>query len=164
MVEILTPVTLQLPLLARLQAWRSNLPLVMDPSWDPQVTALIASQDIVGWKNFLEGLPSTSWIPYITAHYYSCGIRKSPGQWLQKLLQSVHTLAWSQWEHRNDVLHRSDQPRLKMAISALDDVIIDELLLGPQALPPPITITSADPLVTSCFSLLPISRLGTPMF
>ena len=78
MAEQLTPLALQLALVAQLQAWRSNLPFSMDPSWDLRVVAVITTQDTVVWKNFLEGLSSTAWIPYIANHYTACGIRKSP--------------------------------------------------------------------------------------
>jgi hypothetical protein len=71
----------------------------------------------------------------VASIYTARSLRKSPSRCLLKVLHSVHTLAWSQWDHRNTVLHRTDQPRLKKAISILDDLIIHQFQLGPQDLP-----------------------------
>jgi hypothetical protein len=120
----------------RLCTWRASLPFRIDPSWNEALTSLIVSQDAIGWKNFLEGLPSTQWIHYISSHYHSIGIDRSPSHAVKKILKEAHSLAWSLWEHRNDILHHLDKPRIHSASAALDTAIIQEHSSGPQNLPP----------------------------
>jgi hypothetical protein len=120
----------------RLCTWRDSSPLHLDPSWDNHTSILIASQDAIGWKNFLEGLPSTQWVHFISSHYHSIGLDRSPSHAVKKLLKAAHSLAWSLWEHRNDILHRVDKPRVQSASAALDAAIIQEHSSGPQDLPP----------------------------
>jgi hypothetical protein len=65
----------------------------------------------------MEGLPSLLWIPYDMAKHYSDeGSTLCPKDWLMKTLKGAHHLAWSQWEHRNKILHDDDKPRPCRAI------------------------------------------------
>ena len=94
-----TPLQLQTALLNRLQCWRDNSPLTADPLWTPSLASLIHSQDTIGWKNFMEGLPSNLWSPFMALHYKTNSIERRPKIWLRKILRAAHHLAWSQWEH-----------------------------------------------------------------
>ena len=110
MVQLDTPIEIQTALVSRLQSWHDNSPLLPDPAWSPSLLALICSQDDIGWKNFLEGLPSKMWIPMLASSYANRRIKKCPRRWLRKVLLSVHELAWQQWDHRNQILHTVDEP------------------------------------------------------
>ena len=134
--QLLTPPESVTALLSRLTAWHDNAAYDIDPTWSPPLQADIASQDIIGWKPFLEGLPSTSWRPYIMAYYTAHNIRKSPNRWLVKLLQAFHDHAWAMWEQRNEVIHLSHQLRQRVAEDLLDSLITHELTQGHLDLPP----------------------------
>jgi hypothetical protein len=116
--------------------WQADIPLQDNPNWSPSLTNLIHSQDDIGWKNFMEGLPSQSWIPYMAQHYSSIRSRLCPKKWLTQSLQASHHLAWSQWECRNKYLHEDGTPREKQAHRLLQCQIIQEFLQGLEDLPP----------------------------
>ena len=90
---------------------------------------------MVGWKALLEGLPSTEWMQYMSTHYSTHHIRCSPHCWLSTFLHSLHTLAWQQWSHRNQILHQINKPCQKQANHLLISLIIQELTTGPLNLP-----------------------------
>ena len=58
MVRCHTPIDIQTAIVSRLQSWRENAPLLPDPTWTPALSALISSQDHIGWKAFHEVLPT----------------------------------------------------------------------------------------------------------
>ena len=121
-----TPTLLHEAIILRLTQWRQSKDFTTPTTWDPGITSVIHSQDSIGWKNFLEGLPSTLWTPYIQQHYTESGIKKNPNRWLLRLLRHLHDLAWGQWDHRNQILHQIDTPRQHRAITHLDTVIAQE--------------------------------------
>jgi hypothetical protein len=122
--DLQTPLELATAMILRLQSWRLNLPLLLDPTWDETTSLVISSQDQIGWKNFMEGLPSKFWIPVITNHYLHHHIRTSPHTWLQTCLQALHSLAWHMWDHRNQVLHDTAKPRQQKALQLLHQQIL----------------------------------------
>ena len=130
-----TPIDLQQALLSRLQQWRERAPLINDPTWSAAITNLISSQDSIGWKPFLEGLPSIAWRRYIALHLHTTASTTTASQWMKTIMKSVHHLAWSLWDHRNQVLHHIDRPRMKRGIALLHQQLLQELQLGPQDLP-----------------------------
>ena len=44
-------------------------------------------------------------------------------------------MAWEQWDHRNKILHDTDQPRQQKAKQLLHSEITKEMLISPQRLP-----------------------------
>ena len=51
-------------------------------------------------------------------------------------MNSVHNLAWNQWDHQNQILDSIDKPHQKKATLILDDEILEEFMKGPMDLPP----------------------------
>jgi hypothetical protein len=96
MTELDTPIQLQEALITRLQDWRNDSALVPNPLWTPAICTLIHAQDTIGWKNFLEGLPSRLWSLHMSHHYTSIGSTLCPDRWLLKVQLALHHLAWSQ--------------------------------------------------------------------
>jgi hypothetical protein len=130
-----TPDDLRDAIIARLNQWRADSPLHIDPSWSESLRAVIISQDSLGWKNFLEGIPSILFRHHITHHYSSNGIDRSVKTWLRKVLQLAHDIAWNQWQHRNKILHEDDKPRMKRGIALLDQEICSLYVAGGHTLP-----------------------------
>ena len=121
---------------SRITEWRNEVPFTNDPSWSPQLITLLQSQDSIGWKNLMEGLPSTSWVPYLKHSLRHRLPAPSPRRLLTRILKAIHTLAWSQWQYRNQYVHGDGNLRDKAAIQLLDSQIADEFSLGPDTLPP----------------------------
>ena len=61
-------------IVSRLNAWRQAIPFTDYPYWSPALRDLIHSQDTLGWKNLMEGIPSTAWLPYIYTSIRRCAI------------------------------------------------------------------------------------------
>ena len=134
MTELDTQPELQAALLLRLTQWRQNIPLT-DVNWPPEVTNAIHAQDAIGWKPFIEGVPSSHWQQVQQQHYDSIDSTKTGRRWLIAILKKLNQTAWDQWEHRNGVLHGPNSPRTRAMIKALDDEILAEWVQGPHDLP-----------------------------
>ena len=126
---------LQTALLDRLNTWRLQLPLTDNAQWPPALRQLIHSQDSIGWKNFLEGLPSTLWSQYLQHHYTTHGYSHTGPQWTYKVLKKLHFMAWSLWEHRNKTLHDEQGQHQQHAIHLLNETIRSEYARGMDGLP-----------------------------
>ena len=84
----------------------------------------------------MEGLPAKHWQLLQQRHYKNMGKWKLTGQrWIKGLLKRLHELAWKQWDHRNHILHREDQPHQQRAIALLREDIIAEHQRGVEDLP-----------------------------
>ncbi|CAB9517064.1 expressed unknown protein [Seminavis robusta] len=134
--DLHTPLELHTAVLDRLQHWRQNIPFVVDPTWSPQLRATIQSQDTIGWKCFLEGLPTKLLSRYMDVYYSSQGFSFTGNSWLYKIQRRSHLMAWSLWEHRNTTLHDERRPRHKQALHFLHQSITHEYLQGRGTLPP----------------------------
>ena len=110
--------------------------MVTDPSWSSITQQVIASQDQIGWKNFMEGLPSKLWYRAISHHCESIGSDLSPHRWMSTCLQCLHDLAWGMWEHRNHILHDEAKPREQKAIALLNQAVTQHYVNGPTQVDP----------------------------
>lgn len=106
-----------------LGAWRSQQRVYLTDT-PPEIRRAALDQQKIGWKRFLEGLPSRKWQTLQHRYYSLHSIRKSSKKWIDTLLHQLHHLAWNQWNHRNDVKHRLSKPRERMAMRMLDQEII----------------------------------------
>jgi hypothetical protein len=122
-------------IVTRLQQWRYNMATTPIPGNNALQLAL-AEQDVIGWKNFADGLASSRWVPIQEAYYLAEQSQKKAVAWLPKILHHAHNLVWGQWDHRNDILHRVDQPRQKAARQQLDSCVQSEVLIGCHRYPP----------------------------
>ena len=133
--DLHTPFELHSALIDRLNAWRQQQPLEDNTGWSPSLRTLIHSQDLIGWKCFLEGLPSSHFATYMDTYYSTNGYSYSGSSWTYKTLRKTHLMAWSLWDHRNRVPHDEKRPRQKQALSLLHDAISNEYLTGLTGLP-----------------------------
>ena len=125
---------------SRISAWRQEIPYTDDPSWPPQLLALLYSQDTIGWKNLMEGLPSNLWSPYlktyIASQHYQTLYPPCPNRLLTKILKATHKLAWSQWDYRNQFVNGKGNLRDQAALQLLHSKISSEYITGIHTLPP----------------------------
>ena len=102
-----------------------------------EVKQSVLAQDKIGWKNFLEGLPAKQWRISQERHYRRLNISNRNGKrWMKGLLHHLHTLAWTQWDHRNQVLHHPDLKIQRVARALLHQHIAAEYSWGRDDLPP----------------------------
>ena len=90
-----TPDILRQAVLSRLRDWRSLTPFTIDPSWPSSLHNVITSQDSIGWKALLEGLPSKYWKQYMATLPHTRSPQQTSHTWTLKFLHALHTLAWS---------------------------------------------------------------------
>jgi len=125
---------LQEYILLGIQRWQQEQPLDISEAED-EVADAIRSQHAIGWKNLLEGFMHTKWRKLQHRYYNNHNIRRSSKKWASGLLRALHTLAWSQWDHRNHIKHRTKRPRQRTAELQLHEEIIREYTKGPHTLP-----------------------------
>jgi hypothetical protein len=135
LMDVDCPPEFQEALTNRLTAWRLNIMFVDSPTWSEHLKQALHQQDAIGWKNFMEGLPSKLWVPYIQSFFSSNGNQRCPLRWFTRILHAAHNIAWSQWEYRNHYLHEEGKPRYKQAVQLLNFQITSEFLRGVQDLP-----------------------------
>ena len=71
----------------------------------PQMTSLAKSQDVIGWKNFMEGRISR-WFYHIQNEHLTLGdYNMDAVQWTRQLISKVLHITHSQWIFRNFTLH-----------------------------------------------------------
>ncbi len=103
-------------------------------SFPSETRDAVRNQQKIGWKNFLEGLPSKQW-QHLQAQYYKRHrLRKSLKRWTATFNRGLHNLAWSLWNHRNDVKHRILKPREQLARKLLDREIVQRYLSAHEQL------------------------------
>ena len=92
----------------RLSAWRNNSrPTIMVSSF-LGLRSTVQSQEDVGWRSLLEGLPVRGWAEVQQRYYEFIGSRKTGERWLTALIQKLWDVAWDLWDHRNSVVHDKD--------------------------------------------------------
>jgi hypothetical protein len=62
----------------------------------------------IGWEALLNGQVSTVW-KEIQHQYYLFLVKRNSGErWVRLLIQNLWDVACNQWEHRNEVVHKTD--------------------------------------------------------
>jgi hypothetical protein len=91
-------------IVSRLKAWKIHSPQT-DPQYTwPGVNDLVRTQDLVGWRSFLEGCVLHDWAAKQQA-YYDWLQRKNTGKrWTTTLIKKLWEVIWDMWQQRNDEL------------------------------------------------------------
>ena len=93
----------------------------------PQMTCLAKSQDIIGWKNFMEGRISRHFFDVQNEYLTIGNHRMDAEQWKRQLISKILHITHSQWIFRNFTLH--DKQRGWLRRKELHDIMekIDQL-------------------------------------
>jgi hypothetical protein len=115
-----------------LDGWRNsrNTLTNISQSW---IFPAIKDQEKLGWRNFLEGLPTMSWQEAQKTYFLRIGSRRSPKRWVILLIQKLWDVAWDMWEHRNGILHDKEQ---SIILQNLHNDIREEFARGNAGLTP----------------------------
>ena len=92
-----------------------------------QMRALARSQDIIGWRNFMEGRISREFLDIQNLHLGLGNHRINGEQWIKQFISKILHVTHSQWIFRNFSLHDKQKGWLRR--KELNDVMtkIDEL-------------------------------------
>ena len=71
----------------------------------PQMTSLAKSQDIIGWKNFMEGRISRHFFDVQNEYLTLGNHRMDAEQWTRQFISKILHITHSQWIFRNFTLH-----------------------------------------------------------
>ena len=107
--ELSTQPALHMILKSRLQTWQTETPPESFANLPPKILNLLHRQDFVGWDNFVLGRPVRGWREIQADHYKLLGNKRTGKRWLISVLKKLQQVAWDLWEHRNNILHKSDE-------------------------------------------------------
>jgi hypothetical protein len=117
---------IQHAILQRLKAWRTNA-AVRAPTYNwPGITDLILTQDLLGWRTFLEGGILQSWAAHQQAYYVWLQRRNTGKRWVTTLIKKLWQISWNMWEQRNRELGNPESPANLREHARLDSLITHE--------------------------------------
>ena len=89
----------------------------------PQMLRLARSQDLIGWRNFMEGRISKDFYNLQHMHLETSSSFLNGGDWMRQFISRVLHITHSQWIYRNFVLH--DRKRGYLRLKARDDLLAE---------------------------------------
>jgi hypothetical protein len=117
---------IQHAILQRLKAWRTNA-AVRAPTYNwPGINDLILTQDLLGWRTFLEGGILQSWAAHQQAYYDWSQRRNTGKRWVTTLIKKLWQISWNMWEQRNRELGNPESPANLREHARLDSLITHE--------------------------------------
>jgi hypothetical protein len=119
-------------LCAKLLAWQQGSTEDIPVETFHDLPAVVHRQDQIGWQSLLEGRPSLGWSEVQQRYLEWLGSRKSGLRWLTALIHKLWDIAWDMWDHRNRVLHDTEN---SVARDLEIQQITAEFQLGTAGLP-----------------------------
>ena len=80
----------------------------------PAMRTIAESQDLIGWRNFMEGRISKFILPVQEAHLHASSSRLTSRMWMRALISKLLHISHAQWLLRNFMLHDSQSGYLKL--------------------------------------------------
>jgi hypothetical protein len=102
---------------------------------NPYQRSVIIEQRLIGWKQFLEGLYSKSWIHYQDKLFREDHSKCSGLSWAAKAYRAGWNMIFNLWKFRNSKLHETDRILDMEGRKELDNAIIQEWNIGIGSLP-----------------------------
>jgi hypothetical protein len=84
---------------------RGDRPLLVMGFMSPQFKALAASQDLIGWRDFMEGHISTHFYVIQSFHLAMSSSHLNGKDWTKQFISRILQLTHSQWIFQNISLH-----------------------------------------------------------
>ena len=126
---------LQNLILSSLQSWHHNIKPNIPKSGFIGVEEIYLEQQSIGWRQFIGGCISKKWAIAQTTYYSWLGSKKSGNTWAKELIQQMWKVEWSQWEDRNQALHKTTLAQDMEGAISLDNSIKSEWKIGKDTLP-----------------------------
>ena len=92
-------------ILSHLKSWREGHPL---PSTNPfLLEEILHCQARIGWRRFFEGWLVREWTTSQQAYYKISKSLRSGRRWTIELIKKLWDVTRDLWEHRNNILHKT---------------------------------------------------------
>jgi hypothetical protein len=117
---------------ANLLAWQGESAAPVPVATVDGLRAVVQQQDKIGWKILLEGRPVLGWSTVQDRYLQKIHSRRSGLRWLTALIQKLWFIAWDMWDHRNKVLHDTEN---SVARDLQIQQITDQFAFGKAGLP-----------------------------
>ena len=103
---------------------RGLIPFAELGRMSPAMARLAASQDKIGWRNFMEGRISKHFYPMQQLHLTSSPSFLNGGDWMKTFISKLLHITHSQWIYRNITLHDRNRGvlRLKDRVALLREI------------------------------------------
>jgi hypothetical protein len=95
-------------LLSRLLECKTRTPRKARRPMEHDLQELQDAQDDIGWDKFMFGNISVLWQEIQAQYFREKGKQNSDLRWKSALIQKIWQVTWDQWEHRNAILHNSE--------------------------------------------------------
>lgn len=99
----------------------------------PQMMEIATQQDLIGWRNFLEGRVSKSIYTLQRTHLLLSSSHLKARNWMKQFISRILHITHSQWLFRNFTLHDSSAGYLKLKERSLAAAEIDSLMSAPSS-------------------------------
>jgi hypothetical protein len=86
---------------------------------------IVQGQSNIGWQRFIEGWIHREWTTAQQAYYQVIKSRRSGKRWTVELIKKLWAIAWDLWEHRNGILHETQNVVSKNELRSLNRRVID---------------------------------------
>jgi len=102
----------------------------------PSMMQVAKSQDVIGWRNFMEGRVSRHIMRLQRIHLLDTSSRLTTTSWMKQFISRILHITHSQWLFRNYMLHDSNAGDLKLRERTTAAIQIDALSqVRPSAIP-----------------------------
>lgn len=96
---------------------------------------VIRHQNRITWKRFVDGFWSTGWRILQQRYMTNIKDKRSALLLMSKTQRKIWHVAWSLWEHRNDILHNEGDKEHKKAVEDQNILVLEEWATGLDTLP-----------------------------
>jgi hypothetical protein len=127
MLKAFTLPELQTAIISRIQTVRTEEDALPVPTYAwPGINDLILKQDVVGWRNFMEGGILYKWAAKQQEYFDWIQRRNTGKRWLTTLIKKLWEIPWNMWEQRNGELKNPASPASLREHARLDAAITQE--------------------------------------
>ena len=112
--------------IANLNSWHQHDVTITDHNYPPLLQEAIRQQARIGWQSFIEGFWSKHWRQHQQQYLTSINSQRSSLLWTSKLQRRIWHIAWTLWDHRNQILHADGGSIHQYESTLLDQEIIAE--------------------------------------
>jgi hypothetical protein len=107
MTSVQTDPDIQDAIINYLDSWRND---TTPPNPPPHIDDLLQAQTTLGWRMFFKGWIPVSWEETQQAYYNLVRSRRTGRRWTISLIKKLWDVAWDLWDHRNGILHHTENP------------------------------------------------------
>ena len=128
-----TDVQIRCAIVAGLRAWRDRRQPRLPRN--AEMRQVVAAQVRIGWENALRGRLSLQWRECQRRYYERTKSKRSADGWIVVLISKLWDLGWSLWDHRNKILHESEESDTLKGMNEVDGKIRQQFQSQWQDLP-----------------------------